>query len=151
MQAFLRAGVHTFPAPDALRGTGDLLQRQGHRAGSFAGMAGNAQSLIPLNLYKAEPVEPAIDCPQRAQILAKGPVNLRREQHNADQDSQLPEKQATCLTPKLFICAQQRECAKQGAGWAQIFAKGRNFCELSEQKRGANAHQKNQHSIFSIF
>ena len=92
MQAFLRAGVHTFPTPDALRGAGDFSEREGSRAGLFAGMAGDTLPLIPLDLHKAKSIEPAINRPQRAQILTEGPENLHREQPDADQDPQLPEK-----------------------------------------------------------
>lgn len=64
---------------------GNLLQGEGNRTGHFAGMAGNAPLLVPVDLYKAEPVEPAINYPQRTQVLAEGMENLHREQENSEQ------------------------------------------------------------------
>ena len=123
VKALLGAGVDTFPAPDALRRPGDLLEGKGHRAGPLTGHAGHALCLFPVDLHQAEPVEPAVDCPEGAQILAEGPVDLHGQQHDADQDPQLPEKQAAGLSPQGLVRAQQGERAQQGAGGAQIFAK----------------------------
>ena len=150
MQALLRAGIHAFSAPYALWGLGNFLQREVHWTGFFAGHTRDTQVLFPLDLHKAEPVEPAINSPKWTQILAEGPVNLHGEQRNANQNSQLPKEQTASLATKSLVCTKQRNRAEQGAGGAQIFAKRRDFCKSSKQKHGTNAHQKNQYCIFSI-
>lgn len=68
------------------------MDGEGHGAGFFTCPAGYAAVLFPMNLHQAEAVEPAIDCPQRAQILAKRAVNLYGEKQKEEQYSQLPEK-----------------------------------------------------------
>ena len=150
MKALLRTGIHTFSAPDTLRGAGDFSQRESHWTGFFTGHTGDTQFLFPLDLHKAEPVKPAIDCPQRAQILAKRPVYFHRQQYNGNQNPQLPEEQTAGLAPESLIRAKQRDCTEQGAGGAQIFAECRDFCKSPKQKHGADTHQKDQHCVFSI-
>lgn len=150
MKALLRTGIHTFSAPDTLRGAGDFLQREVHWTGFFTGHTGDAQFLFPLDLHKAEPVEPAIDCPQRAQILAKRPVYFHRQQYNGNQNSQLPQKQTASLVLKSLVRAKQRDCTEQGAGGTQIFTECGDFRQSPKQKHGTDTHQKNQHCVFSI-
>lgn len=150
MQAFLRAGIHTFATPDTLRGVRNFLQRKGRRTGRFAGVTGNAQFLVPVNLHKAKAVKPTVNCSKRAQVLTKGTVNLHGEQDNNEQNPQLPKKQAAGLAPQGFVCVEQGKRSEQGAGWAQIFAEGRDLCQSSEQKCGTDADQKNQHRVFGV-
>lgn len=150
MKALLRAGVHAFSAPDTLRGAGDFLQREAHWTGFFTGHTGDTQFLFPLDLHKAEPVKPAIDCPQRAQILAKRPVHFYGQQYNGNQNPQLPQKQPAGLTPQGLICTEQRDCTEQGAGGTQIFTERGEFRKSPKQKHGTDTHKKNQHCVFSI-
>ena len=63
MQALLWTGIHTFSAPDTLWGAGNFLQGEAHWTGFFAGHTGNAQLLFPMDLHKAESIEPAINGP----------------------------------------------------------------------------------------
>ena len=127
MQTFCRAGFNTFATADAFRGTGYFLERKRHRTGVLTGSTGNAGVLFPMNLHKAEAVEPAIDCPQRAQILTKRAVNLHGKKQKKEQYSQLPEKQSPSLTAKHLVCCQQRDGSKQCARGADIFAKCGNL------------------------
>ena len=83
VQAFFRTGVHAFSAADTLWRAGNLVERKSHRTGLFAGHAGNAELLFPMNLHQAESVEPAVNCPQWTQILAKRPINFDGEQDNS--------------------------------------------------------------------
>lgn len=82
MQALFRAGVNTFTASYALRGTGDFTDLERYRAGFFTGSTGNTLFLFPVDLHKAEPVEPAVDRAQRAQILAERPKNFHGKNYN---------------------------------------------------------------------
>ena len=93
MQASLRAGVRAFATANALRGAGDLLHGKSHRTGSLTGPAGDAPLLFPVNLPEAEPVEPAVNGPQGAQVLAEGAEHLHGQQDDFQQDAQLPEEQ----------------------------------------------------------
>ena len=88
------------------------MQGEGHWAGRFAGVTGNTQFLLPVNLYKAEAIESAVNCSKRAQILTEWPINFYGEQHNATQNPQLPEEQPASLFPQGFICAEQGERTK---------------------------------------
>lgn len=151
MQASCRAGVHTFAASDAFGGTGYFIDGKRYRTGLFASPAGNTPFLFPMNLHKAEPVEQAVYCAQRTQILAERPVNLYGKNQQKDQDSQFPEKQSPCLAAQHFIGGKKGNCAKQRSRGAQIFAECRNLGEASEQKQGANAYQQEQNRIFPIF
>lgn len=49
--------------------------------------------MLPVNLHETEMVEPAVNSPQRAQVLTEGTVDLYGEQQNSKQDAQLPEEQ----------------------------------------------------------
>jgi hypothetical protein len=99
MQALLWTGIHTFSAPDTLRRAGDFLQREVHWTGFFTGHTGDTQFLFPLDLHKAEPVEPAVDGSQGAQILTEGAVHLHREKDDGKQNAQLPKEQSAGLSP----------------------------------------------------
>ena len=151
MQALLWAGIHAFPAADALRGAGNLLEGQGHRAGLFAGLAGGAPLLFPVNLYQAEPVEPAVDGPQRAQVLAERTVGLDRQQDDSQQNPQLPQEQPARLAAQGAVGAEQGDGSQQGSGGTQKFAKRRDLGKSAPQKHGAGKHQQNQHRVLSIF
>ena len=112
MQAVLRACAHAFAASDALGGAGNFPGGKGYRACAFTGSAGDAPFLLPVNLHKAEPVEPAINRAQRAQILEEGLVYFYGKNQNKDQNSQLPEKQPSRLAAQHFIGSEERDCAK---------------------------------------
>ena len=126
------------------------MQREAHWTGFFTGHTGDTQFLFPLDLHKAEPVKPAIDCPQRAQILAKRPVYFYGQQYNGNQNPQLPQKQPAGLTPQGLICTEQRDCTEQGAGGTQIFTERGEFRKSPKQKHGTDTHKQNQHCVFSI-
>ena len=104
-----------------------------------------------MNLHKAEAVEPAIDCSQRAQILTKRAVNLHGKKQKKEQYSQLPEKQSPSLTAKRFVCRQQGDGSKQCAGGTDIFAECGNLGKSVKQKRGANPHKEKQRYVLSVF
>jgi len=58
---------------------GDLADNERHWIDLLTGRAGNALLPLPVDLYWAEPVELAIDCPQRAKILAEWAIDLHRK------------------------------------------------------------------------
>ena len=151
MQTFCRAGLDTFAAADTFRGTGYLLERKRHRAGVLTCSAGYAGVPLPMDLNQTEAVEPAVDCTQRAQILAEGAVNFHGEKQKKEQYAQLPEEQSPSLATKWLVCRQQRDSAKQCAGGTDIFAKCGNLGKSTEQKRGANPHKEKQRYIRPIF
>ena len=67
----MRTGIHTFSAADAFRRAGDLANRQTYGTGFLAYIAGNTLFFFPMDLHKAEPIEPAVDSTKRAEVLAK--------------------------------------------------------------------------------
>lgn len=108
MQAALRTGRNALPAADAFRGTGDFLHGKRHGTGIFTGLAGNAFFLFPVDLHQTEPLEPAVDRPQRAQVLAEGAVHLYGQDQKEQQYSQLPEKQTAWSRRALFVPSRGR-------------------------------------------
>ena len=107
--------------------------------------------MVPVNLHKTEAVEPAVNGPQGAQVLAEGAEHLHGKQDDHQQDAQLPEEQPAGLASQGFIGAQQGKRPQQGPGGAKILAEGRDLGKASEQEHGTNAHQQNQHRILSVF
>lgn len=145
------AGGNAFPTADTFRGAGNLPHGKRHGTRLFTGVAGGAALLFPVDLHQAEPIEPAVDRPQRAQVLAERAVHLYGQHHKKQQDPQLPEKQTARLTPQRVVGSQQGEGAEKRAGGAEKLAKRGHPGISAEQKQGANSHQKNQHHIFSVF
>ena len=92
MQTLFRAGSHTSAASDTLGRAGYFIDRKGYRTCFFTGHTGNTFLLLPTDLHKAEAVKPTINRSQRAEILAKGSIDLNRENCYAQQDPQFPEK-----------------------------------------------------------
>lgn len=68
------------------------MQGERCRTGLFTGMAGNTLLRVPVNLYEAELIKPAINCPQRAQVLTEGPVNFQGQRRKEQQHPQFPKK-----------------------------------------------------------
>ena len=150
VEAVPGTGRGALAAADALRRPGDLLHGEIHRARRLAGAAVGALLRLPVDLYQAEAVEPAVDRPQGAQILAEGPVHLDGEDHDRQQDGGLPGKEPAHLAPQRLIGCQQRQGTQQGAGGAQVLAEGRDLGKPSQQKRRADPHQPHQNRVFSV-
>lgn len=150
VQTLFWAGGHAVPAPDTCRRTGDLLHRKGHRAGPLTSPAMAAGTLLPPDLDQAKTVKPAVDRPQRAQILAERPIDLDGEQTDPDQDPDLPEEQPSRLAAQHLVPAKERDRPQQRPGGTQIFAKSRDLGKAAEQKHRAYAHQPHQSHIPSI-
>ena len=132
MQAFHWTGLYAFSTADAFRGTGNLQKGKAYGTGFLAGQAGNAAVLLPVNLYQAKAVKPAINSAQRTEVLAERTVDFYREKQKQGQDPKLPEEQTSCLTAKQGVSCKQRQGPKECSGGAQIFAEGRNLCKASE-------------------
>ena len=151
MQTSGRACGRAFTTANALGRAGDLLNQKPRRACLLTGAAGYAVFLLPVDLYQAETVEPAVNRSQRAKILAKRPENLYRKQENKKQDSKLPEKQTADLASQCFIGRKQRKCAKKRTGRTKVFTERRYFCKAAKQKHGSDAHKQSKYCIFSVF
>lgn len=151
MQTFRRTRPYASAAPYTLRGAGNFPRGKPHRAGLFAGGAGDAALLFPVYLHKAETVEPAVDGSQGTKILAKRAVNLDGEKQDHEQYPQLPRKQGPKLPADLPVGGKEGDCAEQGSGGTQILAERRNLGETPEQEQGAQSHQTYQDQIFAVF
>lgn len=116
----------------------------------LAGAAGDACFFLPVNLHEAEAVEPAVDRPQRAEVLAERAEYFYGKHQDHDQDSKLPEKESSDLASQQFIGREQRQRPQKRAGGTQIFAECRNSGEAAEQEHGADAYEKQKNRIFSI-
>lgn len=151
MQTFYRTCGYASSAADALRRAGDFPDGESRRACVLTGAAGDAVFFGPADLHQTETVEPAVNGSQGAEILAEGTKDSDGKQEDKKQDSQLPEKQSSDLTPQGSVYREQRQCAHKGSGGAQIFAESRNLCKSAEQKHGSDAYEKDQNQIFSVF
>ncbi len=151
MQAACGAGPRALAAADAFRRAGDLIGGKFHRTGFLAGHAGNALILLPMDLHQAETVEPAVDGPQRAEILAERTIYLYGQEEQQKQYPKLPEEKSSNLTAQRFIHSDQGQRSQKGAGGTQVFTEGGDFGKPSEQEAGANAYQQNQNQILSVF
>jgi hypothetical protein len=151
MQTFYRACGYTSAASDALRRAGDLPDGKSHRTCVLTGAAGDAVLFVPADLYQTEAVEPAVDGSQRTEILAEGAKDFHGEQEDKEQNPQLPEEQSADLTLEQSVHGEQRQCAHEGAGRTQVFAKCRDLCKAAEQEHGPDAHKKDKDQIFAVF
>ena len=116
MHASLRADSRAFPTTDTLRGTGDLLRGQIHRTGPLARLAGSAALPLPAHLHQAEAVEPPVDGPQRAEILAERTIYLYGQEEQQKQYPKLPEEKSSNLAAQRFIQSDQGQRSQKGAG-----------------------------------
>lgn len=149
MEAFFRTGIHTFSAADTFRRAGDLADGQTYGAGLLADITGNAPFFFPVDLHKAEPIEPAVDSAKRAEVLAERAVDLYRKQEKGDKDTKLPEKQAAGLTAELSVHRKKRQCAQKCTGRTEVFAERRYSGKTAKQEQRAKSCKKKKNGIFS--
>ncbi len=145
----MRTGIHTFSAADAFRRAGDLANRQTYGTGFLAYIAGNTLFFFPMDLHKAEPIEPAVDSTKRAEVLAERAVDLYRKQEKGDKDTKLPEKQAAGLTAELSVHRKKRQCAQKRTGRTEEFAERRYSGKTAKQKQRAKPCKKQKNGILS--
>ena len=69
---------------------------------------------IDFIVIKGKPVENAVNSAQRAQVLAKWPVNEDGKQDDKDEKAYFPAEQETDGAPEAGIFGHQRETAQQG-------------------------------------
>ena len=74
-----------------------------HLAGSGAFPAGDALILIHLHLEEGHPVEQRVECAQRAEPLAKRPVEQHTQHDHRQQNAEFPCKQLAQRRPDAGI------------------------------------------------
>ena len=103
----------------------------------------NAPVCVQVGAVQGESVEQAVNCPQRAQIFAEGPVDHQAGRRDPEQHKELPQENASQLGAHHAVPSGQQD-PRQGAGGAEVLAEeGRQG--IQQRK---NHHQQHQNGIF---
>ncbi len=122
-----------------------------HLAGSGAFPTGDALTLVHLHLEEGHPVEQRIERAQRAEPLAKRPVEQYAQHDHRQQDAELPCKQLAQRRPDAGIGKGQRDGSLQHALGAEVFAEeGVAHAHVVHKERRQQEDHHQQDGILEI-
>ena len=122
-----------------------------HLAGSGAFPAGDALILIHLHLEEGHPVEQRVECAQRAEPLAKRPVEQHTQHDHRQQNAEFPCKQLAQRRPDAGIGKGQRDGSLQHALGAEVFAEERvSHAHIVHKERRQQENHHQQDSVLEV-
>lgn len=117
----MRAGIHTFPAPDALGMVWGTEYVYIHFADPAARTAGCAFIMIDMQSVARHFIKQCVKCTQWAEPFTEWPVEKHRKYNYPQQNTAFPGEQPAEARPDRFIRNRQRDSAFQNPGRTDVF------------------------------